>query len=97
MLHLQYMGLLNTDRAAGPVQVFLQGKGTPARYVLDRLPPWIEALCTEASESVTDLRYIPGVNLALLGPKVPARRSISRSSWEGTASGRSRAMRPIAG
>ena len=73
MLHLQYMGLLNTDRArAGPVQVFLQGKGTSARYVLDRLPPWIEALCAEASESVTALCYIPGVNLDLLSPEARA-------------------------
>ena len=38
MLHIRYIGLLNTDRQRkGPVQMFLQGRESRARYVLDKL------------------------------------------------------------
>ena len=39
MLQMQYIGLLNTDKhRKGPVQMFIQGRGSQERYVLDRLP-----------------------------------------------------------
>ena len=38
MLHLDYIGLLNTDhQRQGPVQMFLQGRESRARYVLGRV------------------------------------------------------------
>jgi hypothetical protein len=44
MLQMQYIGLLNSDKhRKGPVQMFIQGRGSQERYVLDRLPRWIEA------------------------------------------------------
>ena len=66
MVHLQYIGLLNTDRQRkGPVQMFLQGQESQERYVLDRLPPWVDSMLRSAQETLRDVRYIPGVNLAL--------------------------------
>jgi hypothetical protein len=66
MLPIQYIGLLNTDRQRkGPVQMFLQGQGAQARYVLDRLPSWIDSMLGHAKETGMDVRYIAGVNLAL--------------------------------
>ena len=70
MLPIQYIGLLNTDRQRkGPVQIFLQGQGSPERYVLDRLPPWIASMLGHAKETFVDMRYISGVNLALCNPE----------------------------
>jgi hypothetical protein len=66
MLPIEYIGLLNTDRQRkGPVQMFLQGRESQERYVLDRLPPWIERLLGHAKETCMDVRYLSGVNLAL--------------------------------
>jgi hypothetical protein len=66
MLPIQYIGLLNTDRQRkGPVQMFLQGQGSQERYVLDRLPSWIDSMLGHAKETCIDVRYISGVNLAL--------------------------------
>ena len=82
MLHLQYMGLLNTDRQSkGPVQMFLQGRESQERYVLDRLPPWIDRLLTQAEETGMDVRYIAGVNLALCSPET--REAMHRALVEG--------------
>src|SRR5215472_16519433 len=52
MVQMEYIGLLNTDKSKGPVQMFIQGRGAHERYVLDRLPPWIEASLQEAHETV---------------------------------------------
>jgi hypothetical protein len=82
MLHLQYMGLLNTDRQRkGPVQLFLQGHESRERYVLDRLPPWIDRLLKQAEETGMDVRYIAGVNLALCNPET--REAMHRALVEG--------------
>jgi hypothetical protein len=66
MTQMEYIGLLNTDKSKGPVQMFIQGRGTHERYVLDRLPPWIEASLKEAHETGADVRYFSGANLRLL-------------------------------
>ena len=67
MLHIQYIGLLNTDRVRhGPVQMFLQARESRRRYVLDRLPTWIDTSCMQTQSRGTDRRYIPGTNLDLL-------------------------------
>ena len=82
MLHIQYIGLLNTDRQRkGPVQMFLQGQESRERYVLDRLPPWIERLLGHAKETCMDVRYIPGVNLALCNQET--REAMYRGLVEG--------------
>jgi hypothetical protein len=82
MLHIQYIGLLNTDRQRkGPVQMFLQGQGSRKRYVLDRLPPWIDSMLGHAKETFTDVRYISGVNLALYSPET--REAMYRALVEG--------------
>jgi hypothetical protein len=66
MLHIEYIGLLNTDRQRkSPAQLFLQGRESRERYVLDRLPPWINSMLEHARETCMDVRYISGVNLAL--------------------------------
>ena len=66
MLHLEYIGLLNTDHQhPGPVQMFLQGRESCARYVLDTLPTWIADLLGQASERCGERRAIAGANLAL--------------------------------
>jgi hypothetical protein len=73
MLHIQYIGLLNADLAhKGPVRMFLQGEDPAARYILDRLAPWVEEMLGRAQETMLDVRYIPGVNLRLLPPEVRA-------------------------
>ena len=51
-----YIGLLDTDTSTRPTRMFLQGKHSPERYVLDRLPPWIEV----------EARYCSGVNWCML-------------------------------
>lgn len=66
MLHLEYVGLLNTDRQRkGPVQMFLEGRACRERYVLDRLPPWIETLLRQTQETGADVRARSGANLAM--------------------------------
>jgi hypothetical protein len=73
MLHIQYIGLLNADLARkGPVRMFLQGEDSSARYILDRLAPWVEEMLGRAQEMMLDVRYLPGVNLGLLPPEVRA-------------------------
>ena len=82
MLHIQYLGILNPDRhSKGPVQMFLQGQESRERYVLDRLPPWIDSMLGHAKERCMDVRYIAGVNLALCNPE--ARESMYRALVEG--------------
>ena len=82
MLHIQYIGLLNTDRQKkGPVQMFLQGQESRERYVLDRLPPWIDSMLGHAKETCMDVRYISGVNLALCNPET--RETMYRALVEG--------------
>jgi len=73
MLHIQYIGLLNTDpQRRGPVQMFLQGRESRERYVLDRLPPWIAHLLRHTKEARADVRYITGANLDLLDQETRA-------------------------
>jgi hypothetical protein len=43
--------------------MFLQGRASRERYVLDRLPPWIETLLKHTKETGADVRYISGANL----------------------------------
>jgi hypothetical protein len=82
MLHIQYIGLLNTDRQRkGPVQMFLQGQESRERYVLDRLPPWVDSMLGHAKETLMDVRYISGVNLALCNPET--REAMYRALVEG--------------
>ena len=71
MSHIQYIGLLNTDhQRKGPVQMFLQGSESQERYVLDRLPPWIEGMLGHAKETLADVRYISGANLELFNQEI---------------------------
>ena len=66
MLQLDYIGLLNTDhQRPGPVQMFLQGRESCARYVLDTLPTWIGDMLGQAPERLGERRSIAGANLAL--------------------------------
>jgi hypothetical protein len=82
MLHLQYIGLLNTDRQSkGPVQMFLQGQESRERYVLDRLPPWIDRMLGQAKATGMDMRYVAGVNLALCN--LETREAMHRALVEG--------------
>jgi len=82
MLHIEYIGLLNTDRQRkGPVKLFLQGRESRDRYVLDRLPPWIDSMFERAKERFMDARYIPGVNLALCNQET--RKAMYRALVEG--------------
>jgi hypothetical protein len=82
MLHIEYIGLLNTDRQRkGPVQMFLQGQESQERYVLDRLPPWMNGMLEHATETCMDVRYISGVNLALCSPET--REAMYRALVEG--------------
>lgn len=63
MLHIHYVGLLNTDhRQKGPVRMFLQGRESQDRYVLDRLPPWVDPCA----------RYLGGTNLDLVDQETRA-------------------------
>ena len=67
MLQMQYVGLLNTDKnRKGPVQMFIQGRGSQERYVLDRLPRWIEAWFSDTPETSADVCDVSGANLSLL-------------------------------
>lgn len=43
--------------------MFLQGRASQERYVLDRLPPWIETLLRQTQEIGADVRTLSGVNL----------------------------------
>src|SRR5215471_1010971 len=59
MLHLDYIGLLNTDhRRKGPVQMFLQGRESHTRYVLDTLPSWVADMLGHTPESTGERRSI---------------------------------------
>ena len=65
MLHLDYIGLLNTDhQCPGPVQIFLEGRESRVRYVLDTLPPWIAERLGQAPAR-GERHALAGANLAL--------------------------------
>src|SRR5262249_11665383 len=82
MLHIEYIGLLNTDhQRKGPVQMFIQGRESRERYVLDRLPPWVDSMLRHAKETGMDVRYIAGVNLALCNQET--REAMYRALAEG--------------
>ena len=82
MLHLDYIGLLNTDhQRPGPVQMFLQGRESCARYVLDTLPAWIADLLGQAPERRGERRSIAGANLALCNQET--REALYRALVEG--------------
>jgi hypothetical protein len=82
MLHLDYIGLLNTDhQRKGPVQMFLQGRESRARYVLDTLPSWIADMLGHVIESMGDRRSISGANLALCNQET--REAFYRALVEG--------------
>ena len=82
MLHIHDIGLLNTDRQRkGPVQMFLQGRESRSRYMLDKLPSWIEDMLGQAKERVGDRRSISGVNLELCNQGT--REAIYRALVEG--------------
>ena len=82
MLRLDYIGLLNTDhQRQGPVQMFLQGRESRARYVLDTLPAWIADLLGQAPERLGERRSIAGANLALCNQET--REALYRALVEG--------------
>ncbi|HEY5870944.1 MAG TPA: hypothetical protein VI542_36130 [Candidatus Tectomicrobia bacterium] len=82
MLHIHYIGLLNTDRQRkGPVQMFLQGRESRARYVLDTLPAWIGDMLGHATESREEMRSLSGANLALCNQET--REALYRALVEG--------------
>jgi len=82
MLHLDYIGLLNTDRRRkGPVQMFLQGRESRARYVLETLPSWIVDMLGRATECMGERRSIAGANLALCNQET--REALYRALVEG--------------
>ena len=82
MLHLDYIGLLNTDhQRKGPVQMFLQGRESRARYVLDTLPSWIADMLGHAPERTVERHSISGANLALCNQET--REALYRSLVEG--------------
>jgi len=82
MLHLDYIGLLNTDhQRPGPVQMFLQGRESRARYVLDTLPAWIGELLGQAAERIGERRALSGTNLALCNQET--REALYRALVEG--------------
>ena len=82
MLHLQYIGLLNTDhQSKGPVRMFLQGRESRERYVLDRLPPWIADLLGQVRETGAEAHYIVGANLELCNQET--REAMYRALSEG--------------
>ena len=82
MVHLDYLGLLNTDhQRPGPVQMFLQGRESRARYVLDTLPSWMVDLLGQASERCGERRSIAGANLALCNQET--REALYRALVEG--------------
>src|SRR4029077_14488433 len=81
MVQMEYIGLLNSDKRKGPVQMLIQGRGSHERYVLDRLPPWIEESIRDAQETWADVRYFPGVNLRLLSAE--ARQALHTQLLDG--------------
>jgi hypothetical protein len=82
MLHLDYLGLLNTDhQRPGPVQMFLQGREARTRYVLDTLPAWIGDLLGQAPERLEERRALSGTNLALCNQET--REALYRALVEG--------------
>jgi len=82
MLHLDYIGLLNTDhQRPGPVQMFLQGRESRVRYVLDALPAWIADLLGQSPERMGERRSIAGANLALCNQET--REALYRALVEG--------------
>jgi len=82
MLHIDYIGLLNTDyQRKGPVQMFLQGRESRERYVLDTLPPWIADMLGPATERMRERRSISGANLALCNQET--REAFYRALIEG--------------
>lgn len=82
MLHLDYIGLLNTDhQRPGPVQMFLQGRESRARYVLDTLPAWIADTLGHAPERLAERRALSGANLALCNQET--REALYRALVEG--------------
>ena len=81
MVQMDYIGLLNTDKRKGPMQMFIQGRGSHERYVLDRLPPWIEESIRDAQETGADVRYFPGANLRLLSAE--ARQALHQQLLDG--------------
>ena len=82
MLHLDYIGLLNTDyQRPGPVQMFLQGRESRARYVLETLPAWIADMLGQAPERLGERRSIAGANLALCNQET--REALYRALVEG--------------
>src|SRR5215471_6769939 len=82
MLHLDYIGLLNTDhRRKGPVQMFLQGRESHTRYVLDTLPSWVADMLGHTPESTGERRAISGANLALCNQET--REALYRALVEG--------------
>jgi hypothetical protein len=71
MLHLDYIGLLNTDhQRPGPVQMFLQGRESRARYVLDTLPAWMTAMLGPVPECLGER------NCTSTGPKLSKTSSV---------------------
>jgi len=71
MLQMQYIGLLNTDRnRREPIRMFIQGKHSKERYVLNCLPPWIAEALHSMKETSANIHYIPGINLDLLSQEV---------------------------
>ena len=82
MLHLDYIGLLNTDhQRPGPVQMFLQGRESRVRYVLDTLPAWMTDMLGHAPECLGERCSIAGANLALCNPEM--REALYRALVEG--------------
>src|SRR5262249_51947942 len=81
MLHLDYIGLLNTDhQRPGPVQMFLEGRESRVRYVLDTLPPWIAERLGQAPAR-GERHALAGANLALCDQET--REALYRALVEG--------------
>ena len=82
MLHLDYIGLLNTDlQRPGPMQMFLEGRESRVRYVLDTLPPWIAERLGQAPEHMGERPSLAGANLALCNQET--REALYRALVEG--------------
>ena len=82
MLHLDYIGLLNTDhQRPGPVQMFLEGRESRVRYVLDTLPPWIAERLGQAPARMGERHALAGANLALCDQET--REALYRALVEG--------------
>jgi hypothetical protein len=61
--------------------MFLQSRESPERYVLDRLPPWVEDMLGQARERSTDVRAVAGANLELCNQE--SRAVLYRALLEG--------------